>query len=89
MGSGVGVEVEDAGSPPNGVDPSLGEGRMAQDRPLEAVTRGQAHPIADQEGRQPLVLDTAEDERLVAPVRYAGSAYPWIDHCCGAIGGVP
>lgn len=88
MGSGVEVEVGDVVSPLNDVGPNLGKGQMAQDQPLEALTRGQAHPIADREGRQPRLLDTAEDERLVAPVRYAGWACPWTDHCCGAMRGV-
>ena len=89
-GSGVGVEVEDVGSPLSGVGPNLGKGQMVQDQPLEALTRGQTRPIADREGHQPLQLDKAEGERLVAPVgRYAGSACPWTDHCCGAMRGVP
>lgn len=89
MGSGVGVEVEDVGSPLNGVDPSPEKGQMAQGQLLEELTQGQARPIADREGRQLLQLDTVEDERLVAQVRYAGLACLWTDHCFGAMTGGP
>lgn len=89
MGSEAGVEVEDVESPPDDVDPSLGKGQMAQRQPLEAPIQGQARPIADREGHQPLRLDRAEDGRLVARVRCAGLACLWIDHCCEVTTGVP
>lgn len=89
MGSEAGVEVEDVGSRPNDVDPSLGKGRMAQRQPLEAPIQDPALPIADQEGHQPLQLDTAEDERPAVRVRCAGLACLWIDRCCEATTGVP
>lgn len=89
MGSEAGVEVEDVGSPPNDVDPSLEKDPMAQRQPLEAPIQDQARPIADREGHQPLQLDTAEDERPVVRGRCAGLACLWIDHCCEATTGVP
>ena len=89
MGLEAGVEVEDVGSPLNDVDPSPGKGQMAQGQPLEAPIQGQARPIADREGHQPLQLDTIEGEHLVAPVRYVGLACLWTDHCCEAKIGVP
>lgn len=61
---------------------------MAQDQPREALTQGPVRPIADQEGRQPLQLDTAEDEHPAAQVRYADSACRWVDHYCEAIAAV-
>lgn len=89
MGLEAGVEVEDVVSPLNDVDPSLGKGQMAPGQPLEALIQGQARPIADREGHQPLQLDSVEDERLVPPVRYVGLACPWTDHYCEAKIGVP